>query len=470
MAIKSEFINRKKELNYLQEEYNKNDFRFTSIIGRRRLGKTRFIEEFLKTKQDYCYFLVPELNDKDVRLEISAKIHGIYGLNFFGIPSWNDIFQELFMASIDRRMIVVFDEFQRFSAINKNVFSLLQKFIDEISKKSKMFLLVSGSSIGMMHEIFNYASSLYGRRTGQLDFQPFDFISLKEWFPSYSIDNLVRIYAIYGGTPKYLEDVEHKDIITNIGRLLSRTSILYNEPEILIKTEISDSHTYFNILKYISQGVSRSSEIANCVGVKTTSIDYFLNVLINDLDIIKKEVPITSQKRSKKSVYSIKDDFFRFWFKYIYPNLSEIEIGNTAYVQEKINTELDAFIGLSFEEISKQFLIKLNRSGSLPFIFGKIGRQWGRYKAEKGKNTYEIDITALNESTKQILFCECKWQKRKTDISVLNELIKKSKFVDWNNNSRKEYFMVISKSGFTKRAEEFANENKFLLFTLGDMQ
>lgn len=468
MTIKTDFINRKGELKYLKEEYDKQDFRFISVIGRRRLGKTRFIQEFLKNKPNYSYFLVPELNDMDIRLELSRKFHENFGLSFIGTPSWNEIFENLFVHSQNNRIIVVFDEFQRFFDINKGVFSLLQEFIDKYGKDSKMFLIVSGSSIGMMHKIFDHASPLYGRRSGQLYFQPFNFFALKDWFPNYPIDRLVEIYAIYGGTPKYLEDVESEDIMANIQRMLSKTSVLYNEPEILIKTEISDSHSYFNILKHISQGVSKSSEIASCSDLKTTSIDYYLNILINDMDILKKETPISKKQKSKKSIYLMRDNFFRFWFRYIYPNYSEIEIGNTSRIMEKIDAELSTFIGQPFEDISQQFLIELNRSNKLPFVFGKIGRQWGKFKGEKGKNVYEIDIVALNENTKDILFCECKWKNKKTDVGVLEDLQNKSRFVDWYNKERKEHFAVISRSGFTNEAQIFAKQNGFLLFELDD--
>ncbi|MCL7410699.1 MAG: ATP-binding protein [Methanosarcinaceae archaeon] len=422
----------------------------------------------MKDKSNYNYFLVPELNDMDVRLELSRKFHENFGLSFIGTPSWNEIFENLFLHSQDNRIVVVFDEFQRFFDINKGVFSILQEFIDKYGKDSKMFLVVSGSSIGIMHKIFDHASPLYGRRSGQLLFQPFNFFALKDWFPDYSIDKLVEIYAIYGGTPKYLEDVENEDIMANIQRMLSKTSVLYSEPEILIKTEMSDSHSYFNILKHISQGVSRSSEIASCSDLKTTSIDYYLNVLINDMDILKKETPVTQNKKGKKSIYLMRDPFFRFWFKYIYPNYSELEIGNIARIIEKIDAELNTFVSQPFEDISQQFLIELNRSNKLPFVFEKIGRQWGKFKGEKGKNVYEIDIVALNEKTKDILFCECKWKNKKIDVSVLEDLHKKSVFVDWYNRERKEHFAVISKFGFTHAAEKFANQNGFLLFELDD--
>lgn len=168
MTIKSEFINRERELEYFDEEYEKGDFRFISVIGRRRLGKTRLIREFLEDKSDFCYLLIPELNDEEVRLEIAANFHDKFGLSFLGIPSWDELFEKIFQLSEKKRLILIFDEFQRFFDINKSIFSYLQKQIDNYAAGSKLFLIVSGSSIGMMHRIFDYAAPLYGRRTGQL--------------------------------------------------------------------------------------------------------------------------------------------------------------------------------------------------------------------------------------------------------------------------------------------------------------
>ncbi|ADI74070.1 DUF234 DEXX-box ATPase [Methanohalobium evestigatum Z-7303] len=470
MTIKSEFINRQKEVGYFENEYKKSDFRFISIIGRRRLGKTRFISEFLKDKTNFSYILVPELNDLNARVEIAKKFHQQFGLTFLGTPEWDDIFEQLFQYTQNNQIIVVFDEFQRFLNINKNIFSIIQKNIDQYGQTSKMFLVVSGSSIGMMHGIFDHASPLYGRRTGQLEFESFDFFALNEWFPDLSIESKINIYSIYGGTPKYLEEVESSNILQEITRILDKTSMLYNEPEILLKTEISDSNTYFNILKNISQGVTKPTGIANNSGIKPTSLDYYLNTLVNDLDLVKREIPVTEKQKSKKVVYQMKDNFFRFWFRFVYPYLSEIEIGNTSTVVDRIQSELNTFVGNTFEEITKQFLIEKNKKGDLGFTFGKIGKQWGRYQKSKGKNTYEIDLAALNENTNEILFCECKWQNQKIDVGILKSLIDKSKFVDWHKNKRIEYFAVVSKSGFTENALEFARENNFMLFTLDDFE
>jgi hypothetical protein len=469
MTIKSEFINRTKELEYIENEYSKGDFRFVSLIGRRRLGKTRFIGKFLEEKQKYCYILVPELNGPDVRMEVAKSLHESFGISFLGLPSWDEIFENLFSFSYEERLIVVFDEFQRFSRIDNSIFSYLQKYIDMSALNSKLFLMVSGSSIGMMHQIFEYASPLYGRRTGQMFFDAFRFSALSDWFPDFPLDMGVYIYSIYGGTPKYLEEVESSVLQNNINTLLSGTSVLYNEPEVLLKTELRENNTYFNILKNIASGIVRSSEIAESSGIKSTSIDYYLSILINDLDLVRKEVPVCDKESSRKAVYRINDNFFRFWFRFMYPAISELEIGSYERTLKKIDAELDTFTAPVFEDICKQFLMEVNRNKLLPFVFERIGRQWGKFKGEPGKNTYEIDLAAINSSTKQILLAECKWNKQKIGSDVITSLLNKEKYVNWYSRERREYFAVFSRSGFTSGAQSLAKERGVLLFDMEDI-
>ncbi|MGC8899112.1 MAG: ATP-binding protein [Candidatus Micrarchaeia archaeon] len=398
----------KEELRYLESEYKKKRFAFISVIGKRRTGKTRLIEEFIKNKKDSIYFFVSDLNDTEVRLSLAEKLHQQFQLTFLGTPTWDQIFEAIFREAQKKRILLVFDEFQRFLRINKAVPSIIQKYIDKYHKTSKLYLVVMGSSIGMMYRLFDHSAALYGRRTGQIFLSPLNFIDLKDWFPNIGIEKLIQIYSIFGGTPKYLEEFEKKkSIMTNIiQKVLSKRSILYNEPESLIKTELPDATTYLNIIKLIAQGRTKANEIADMLTIKTTSLAYFLNILEKDLDVIKKEVPVTEKRpeKSKKTLYFLKDNFFRFWFKYIYPNLSELEIGNVQPTARKIKNEQSQFIGRVFEDIGKEVMVELNKKGRLPLKFSKIGRWWHKDK--------EIDIIALNEERKQILFCECKWQRR----------------------------------------------------------
>jgi AAA+ ATPase superfamily predicted ATPase len=174
------------------------------------------------------------------------------------------------------------------------------------------------------------------------------------------------------------------------------------------------------------------------------------------LHIIKRELPITEKnpERSKKNLYKIADPFFRFWFRFVLPNVSKIEEDVERAYDEDIHPFIDQYVSFSFEDVCKEFLVELNRQDGLPFRFTKIGSWWHRDN--------EIDLVALNETTKEILFAECKWQNKRVGIKVYDALKKKSKLVKWNTEERKEYFALFSKAGFTPGL----NPEKVLLFDL----
>ncbi|MBI4171105.1 MAG: ATP-binding protein [Candidatus Aenigmarchaeota archaeon] len=455
MTIK--FVNRIDELGFLSKEHKKEGFSFLSVIGRRRVGKTALIEKFISGKKA-LYFFVPDIDDKELRLLFAKSLNEKFGLSFIGEPSWDELFDR--MLGIQEKVVIVIDEFQRFLTINKSVPSILQKQIDNHHKKSGVFLVVMGSSIGMMHKLFEYSAPLYGRRTGQIDLDPLKFRHLFEWFPSVPIEKLVEIYAIFGGTPKYLLEADAKqDMIKSIeAGILSKRSALYNEPEMLIRTELPNPATYFNIMKLIAQGRTKTNEIADMISIKQTSLSYFLNVLEKDMGLIRRENPVTKLKpQSKKTLYFINDNFFNFWFRFVYPNMSYLEIENSAPVVESVKNNFTAFVGKAFEGICKEVLIEANVNDRLPFSATNIGRWWSKQD--------EIDIIAFNKKAKEMLFCECKWKDNVNPGVIINNLKKKSEHVELFKKGRKDYYAVFVKS-FSKKAKE----NNVLLFDIHDMK
>ncbi|MBI4174247.1 MAG: ATP-binding protein, partial [Candidatus Aenigmarchaeota archaeon] len=356
------------------------------------------------------------------------------------------------------RAIIIIDEFQRFLTINKSVPSILQKHIDGHHKKSGVFLVVMGSSIGMMHRLFEYSAPLYGRRTGQIDLEPLKFRHLFEWFPSVPAEKLVEIYAVFGGTPKYLLEADSKDLLKSIeASVLSKRGALYNEPEMLIRTEFPNPATYFNIMKLIAQGRTKTNEIADMISIKQTSLSYFLSVLEKDMGLIKKENPVTELKpKSKKTLYFINDNFFNFWFRFVYPNMSYLEIENSGPVIENVRNNFTAFVGKAFEGVCREFLIEANANGRLPFSATNIGRWWSKQS--------EIDMAAFNKKTKEMLFCECKWKDDVDPGGIVNSLKEKSEQVELFKKGRKAYYAVFAKS-FSKKTKE----DGVMLFDLENM-
>ncbi len=266
--------------------------------------------------------------------------------------------------------------------------------------------------------------------------KPFDIDGLVEWFGS-DLEKIVKIYGTTNGIPKYMEFFEGRDIENEIIKnFFNADSFLYNEAYILLSEELRSPHTYSLILEAISLGNTRLSEISNYTGIESKDLPFYLSVLSN-LGIVKREVPITEKKRSKKGIYLIDDEYFRFWFRFVSPHKEEIESFEADRAIEDFRTNFNHYLGFTFEKLAKSFLIRLNAMDLLPFRFTKIGKWW--YKQE------EIDWIALNDKEKKALFVEVKWG----DLSlrnvkkILKDLEKKSELVDLKGYEY--HYMLIAK-------------------------
>ncbi|MDD1745255.1 MAG: ATP-binding protein [Candidatus Methanoperedens sp.] len=226
--------------------------------------------------------------------------------------------------------------------------------------------------------------------------------------------------------------------------------------------------TYYTILEAIATGHTKLNEIATYAGLNMTSITRYLSDLVDTYEVVERSVPVTEDiRKSRKGIYKIRNPVMAFWFRHIHKNLTLFEIGNFEEIRNIIKNDITKYHGRRFENISKEFLWELNRKNKLQSSFSRIGNWWGMSRDETGRKAVEIDLIALSEETKQILFCECKWQdlKFKDAEKLLENLKEKSTFVEWNKTDRKEYFGIIAK--MIERKEELRDRG-FTVFDLED--
>lgn len=455
------FINRIQELQYLEDLNKIKGSRLLIIYGRRRIGKTELLRQFSKNKK-HIFFSSDLSSEHEQLKQFSEKIFQITKESFLQsqpFNSWEALLRYTFDHLSNKIPLIIIDEFPYLCISNNALPSILQKIWDEKEKKSNIFLILCGSYISFMEkEILGSKSPLHGRRIGQIVLQPLNFESIADFFPSYSKQRRIYSYAILGGTPAYLQRFDSKKTVEkNIkNEILNKNSFLYNEPRFLLMEELREPSIYFSILKAIAVGKTRLNEIVQETGINNGhKVNKYLSVLQN-LHIIRREIPITEDKphKSRKGIYILDDPFFRFWFRYVYTNMSYLEETDINYVWEKkIKPDFDSFTGFMFEDICIQKLKKLNKDNKLPFKAERIGRWWDRKD--------EIDIVAYDDKG-SFMFCECKWRNKKIGINILDELQNKSnKFF----NVKKEYYGFFSKSGFSKKLEEFSKEKgNILLF------
>ena len=459
------FIGREREVAALDRLYESNKFEFAVIYGRRRVGKTALINHFIDNKEA-IYFMGVESNEKQNLENFSKSIieysSGIEAETSF--LSFQAALEYVFKLAEKKRFILAIDEYPYVARSSKSLASTLQLLIDKYKDTSKLMLILCGSSMSYMEdEVLAYKSPLYGRRTAQMKIFPFSFDEACRYLKNYSDEDKALAYGIVGGTPQYLLQMDDRlSIEDNIkNTYLNPISFLYEEPTNLLKQEVREPSIYTAIITAIAVGASRMSDISNKVGEDSNICANYLKSLIN-LGIVKKETPY-GEKTSRKSIYSIEDNMFRFWYRFVPNNNSVIMRGAADIVYRRIEPQLSEYMGAVFEEICKQYLWKLLLDGNSPVEFSELGRWWGNDPIEK-KQT-EIDI--MGEQDKQTaLFGECKWTNEKVDLGVLETLIKRSKLFSYIN----VHLFLFSKSGFTKGCIDKANElGNVSLETYADM-
>ena len=459
------FIGRERELVSLNKLYASDKFEFVVLYGRRRVGKTALINHFIDGKPA-IYFMGVESNAKQNLENFSKSIieyaGGVEADASFA--SFQAALDAVFRLAEKERVILAIDEYPYVARASKSLASTLQLLIDKYKDNSKLMLILCGSSMSYMEDhVLAYKAPLYGRRTAQLKLLPFDFEETCRYFKLFSAEDKALTYGIMGGTPQYLLQMDDRlSIEENVkNTYLNPTSAIFEEPINLLKQEVREPAIYTAIISAIATGSSRMSEISGKVGEETNVCSTYIKNLMS-LGIVQKETPY-GEKASKKAIYTIDDNIFRFWYRFVPENASMIARGAADLVYKRIEPHLPEYMGKVFEEICKQYLWKLLLTGESPVEFSSLGRWWGNDPVNKCQA--EIDIMGEQDKS-TALFAECKWTNEKVDLGVIETLIERSKLF----NYKKTYFFLFSKSGFTKGCTEKVKElGNVSLVTYGEI-
>ena len=446
------FIGRERELNSLEKLYASDKFEFAVIYGRRRVGKTALINHFIRNKKA-IYFMGVESNDKQ-NLENFSKNILEYGVGIqadTAFLSFQAALEYVFQLAEKERLILAIDEYPYVARSSRSLASTLQLLIDKYKENSKLMLILCGSSMSYMEDhVLAYKAPLYGRRTAQMKMQPFDFADACRYFKNFSDEDKALIYGIVGGTPQYLLQMDDKlSIEENIkNTFLNPTSSLFEEPENLLKQEVREPALYNAIITAIATGSARMAEISTKVGAETSVCTAYLKNLLA-LGLVQKETPY-GEKASRKSIYAIDDNMFRFWYRFVPENYSIISRGASDIAYKRMEPHLSDYMGKVFEEICKQYLWKLLLKGQSPVEFGELGRWWGTDPFTHSQT--EIDIMG-EQDINTALFGECKWTNERVDTGVLETLAKRGQLFHYG----KIYLVLFAKRGFTKGCVDLAN-------------
>lgn len=462
------FYCREQELNKLNKRYNDGKFECVVIYGRRRVGKTALINEFCKDKPAIMFSALNSTSSENLEA-LSKSIYQYKDPESTGetapiYPDYDAALQEITKLAETERLIFVIDEYPYLAKAEKSISSRLQHIIDHLWQQGKLFLILCGSSMSFMeYQVLGYESPLYGRRTAQFKIQALTYKEIVAFNPKLTAEQQSLIYGITGGIPHYINKLNVTDSIDAalLENLFDSSGYLFEEPENLLKQELREPAVYNSIITAIAGGASRANEISTKVGIESAKCAKYINVLL-DLGILKRETPIT-EKEGKKTIYSIGDNFFRFWYRFVPRNMTAIQTGRITQLYDKaVKKYFSDYMGLVFEQMCREYL--LNYADDLPIDISDAAQWWGT--DSKTRKEIQIDIVGTPAEGKEYLIGSCKYRNEKIGVDEL-ELIRQYASV-FGKGSGYHYF-IFSKGGFTDGLRQLGEQGEVTLLTLDDI-
>ncbi len=463
------FVDRKQELNALDNAHRRESAELIILFGRRRVGKTRLLTYFLETRQiQQPLYWMATTHSAAVQLRDFSQALLQHDPRFvipltpdYSFPDWEAAFNHMagMVAAAEGVQWIVLDEFSYLIRNDATLVSVLQKVWDhQLSKLPNLRLVLTGSLVGMMQrEIFAYNAPLYGRATTQLRLQPLPYAALIDLFPERESAERVAIYAVTGGVPAYVERFTRTDQFVTALRdeCLQTGSIMLSDPALILHDQLSEPQTYESILRAIASGFHQWGEIAKMSGVTESSLGHYLN-LLQELELVERRDPVLAKPRSRQGRYHLSDHFLRFYYRFIVPRLATIERGYTAAAVEKIWAELRAFIGTHvFEELCQEWVWSAAALEQLSFHPEQVGSYWRR---AKGKRGVQLDVVAANAREKRLLIGEAKWGRGAVSRAVLRDLIERSQRMAQVEAGWQVQYALFAHEGFTEATVELAGE------------
>ena len=475
-----EFVGRQRELQTLESFYRSPEAGLLILYGRRRIGKTRLITHFLENhKENPNFFWVATTHSEAFQLRDFSQAIMRHDPRMTGpptedftFPGWEAALEH--MADVveleDRPHLVILDEFTYLLRNEPAISSVFQKVWDHrLSGISQLKLILTGSLIGMLaRQVFSYQAPLYGRATSQIRLRPLPYAAIQELFPERSADERVAIFGVTGGVPAYLElFTRTKDFISGLSdQCLAPGSIMLTDPAVILYEQLQEPQTYESILSAIASGFHQWSDIAKMAGVTETALGHYLKVL-QELEFIEKRDPVLAEPTSKRGRYYVNDNFLRFYYRFIVPQLSAIERGYQEATATKIQAELRAFLGTHvFEELCREWIWAAAMSSHLDFVPEEVGSYWRRYR---GKGV-QLDVVAAAPREKRLLIGEAKWSRKPVSRRVLTDLVQRSQRMPQVAEGWQTHYVLFAREGFTDALEEYAKSVDALLISLDQIE
>lgn len=470
------FIGRKEELQKLNSLYETNGFQMAIVYGRRRIGKSTLLTEFIKGKKAIYYMATKVGGERNVEL-LAEEVLRVLAPNLQNV-SFKDVESLLsFVAEnvAEEKLIFVIDELPYWAEKEESILSVFQKYADtEWAEKNILFILCGSSLSFMEDKVLSEKSPLFGRRSAQIKLEAFSYLEAAEFVPNYSNEDKAICYGITGGVAKYLSLIDaEKSIHENIvEQFFEKTGYLYDETRNLLIQEFSDISLVNNIIEQIANGETALNIIASKVREKDSTVLYSLNKLIS-VGLIEKRNCITEEKNKKKTQYVLKDHMFRFWYSYVSAASSSIELGKGAiYYERAVKPDIHMFMGKVFEEMCLHYTINAGLDGRLNCFVTEVGTWWGTESLQDNEGKWyaqsaDVDVVGISSVDRGVVVGECKFKNEKIDKTVYETLVRRSKVIPCKYPVVQ--YLLFSLGGYTDWIEENVDKKTVALFTLDDL-
>lgn len=470
-------IDRKRELEELNRLLTTPAAQLIAVSGRRRLGKTTLLRYWAQNSgHPFLYWVGSHFPSVVLLAQFSQQVWqlgnpGKRAPRTFSYENWSHAFEELaLICQGAQRQIVIIDEFPYAITAEPGLPSALQNAWDHHLKFSNLCMVVCGSHVGMMEKLIASDAPLFGRIIGPLRVGPLPYAATSLFLPRYTAEQRVAIYAIVGGVPAYLERFTDTVSVTENLRnnLFRETGLFRIDPDYLIGEHVRDLKNYQAVLAAIAEGAHKPADISLQAGFSNrASADVYLNQLI-EMDYVQRELPVTvpPQKRGSTRVsrYLLADNYLRFYFRFVRPNLGIIAQELYTEVEQRISDQLRAFIGMTaFEDICRAWLLLQAQQGKLPFSVEQVGSHWDKQ--------VQVDAVAISWRAQSILLGEAKWQANVVGLDVVRELVEEKQpkvlaSLPDNGEDWKVHLICFARTGFTPTAQHFATEHGVQLIDL----
>lgn len=419
MVLK-EFLDREKDVRRLRAALDRPDPQFIVVYGRRRIGKSSLIKHVIAQIKD-IYFLSDQTSEQNQRMLFSRSVAElIEGFDKVVYPDWETVFRAL-NNQLPCRITICLDEFPYLVKSCPSLPSVIQKLLN--FKIFKFDLVLCGSSQQLMYScVMDKKSPLYGLADEIIKLSPIPAGYISKALDC-SASQAVEEYSIWGGVPRYWElRNDYPDMESAIRNLLLDTQgILSDEPQRLLRDDMRETIQSATLLSVIGEGSSKISEIASRAGKPASEITETLKKL-RDLGFVAREVPFgEDEKNSKKGLYHISDSLFRFYYKFVSPYISLLELGDSDAVMALFRNQQASYTGVCWEHLCRRFVSGRSIDGVL---YNRASRWWGKAfpEGEREGRMMEFDVVAESFDKKHILIGECKWTRSENAEAIVKEI------------------------------------------------